>query len=112
MGVRPMAQVSVRYIVDDVEAAIKFYTEMLGFKLDMHPAPPFAMLSKGDLRLLLNKPGGAGGAGQPVSGQMPQPGGWNRFQLEFEDLNSTYEKLKASGASLRSEIIKGNGGLQ
>lgn len=96
-----MAGVNVRYIVDNVGAAIPFYTEMLGFKVDMHPAPGFAMLSKGDLKLLLNQPG-AGGAGQAMtSGQQPAPGGWNRFQLEFEDLAAMVEKLKAAGPAQR-----------
>src|SRR5688572_19526472 len=104
--------VSVRYIVNDVDAAIPFYVELLGFTLDIHPAPGFASLSKGDLRLLLNRPG-AGGAGQSMpTGQEPQPGGWNRFQVETEDIEATVAKLKASGARFRSEIITGNGGKQ
>src|SRR5215217_2195765 len=77
-----MAMVSVRYIVDDVEEAIAFYTERLGFGIEFIPAPGFAVLSRGDLRLLLNEPG-AGGAGQPMpDGRKPEPGGWNRIQLE------------------------------
>ena len=72
---------SVRYIVKDVDEAIPFYRDLLGFTVDMHPAPGFASLSLGDLRLLLNRPG-AGGAGQSMpSGQEPGPGGWNRFQI-------------------------------
>ena len=74
-----MSKINVRYIVNDVDGAIPFYTEMLGFKLDMHPAPGFASLSRGDLQLLLNRPG-AGGAGQAMpDGQRPAPGGWNRI---------------------------------
>ena len=81
-----MSKVSVRYIVADVDAAIPFYTDRLGFHLDIHPAPGFARLSRGDLHLLLNRPG-AGGAGQPMpGGQPPPPGGWNRIPLEVEDL--------------------------
>jgi len=73
-----MGKVSVRYIVADVDAAIAFYTEMLGFAVDLHPAPGFARLSKGDLHMLLNRPG-AGGAGQAMpDGRGPVPGGWNR----------------------------------
>ena len=77
-----MSKVSVRYIVRDVDAAIAFYTAMLDFKVDMHPAPGFASLSRGNLQLLLNRPG-AGGAGQAMpAGQLPAPGGWNRIQIE------------------------------
>ena len=108
-----MTQVSVRYIVDDVDAAIPFYTDMLDFKVDMHPGPGFASLSRGDLRLLLNKPGGGGGAGQSMpDGQSPAPGGWLRFQLEVPDIDATFAKLKAAGANFRSEVITGNGGKQ
>ncbi|MCI0439273.1 MAG: VOC family protein, partial [Chloroflexi bacterium] len=84
-----MGKVSVRYIVSDVDEAITFYTEMLGFQVNMHPAPGFASLSIGDLRLLLNRPG-AGGAGRAMpDGQSPTPGGWNRIQIEVEDLVAT-----------------------
>jgi catechol 2,3-dioxygenase-like lactoylglutathione lyase family enzyme len=105
--------VSIRYIVDDVEAAIPFYTSMLDFKVDMHLGSGFASLSRGDLRLLLNKPGGAGGAGQSMpDGRAPAPGGWLRFQIEVPDIEATVADLKAAGASLRSEIITGRGGKQ
>ncbi len=104
--------VSVRYIVSDVEAAISFYTKVLGFKLDLHPAPGFARLSRGELHLLLNRPG-AGGAGQSMpGGRQPAPGGWNRIQIEFDDLGGTVAKLKREGHSFRSDIIIGNGGKQ
>ena len=107
-----MSKVSIRYIVDDVDAAITFYTEHLGFQVDMHPAPGFARISRGDLQLLLNRPG-AGGAGETMpDGRIPAPGGWNRIQLEFEDLEATIEKLKAAGASFRNELVTGNGGKQ
>ncbi|HEY7466837.1 MAG TPA: VOC family protein [Dehalococcoidia bacterium] len=102
-----MSQISVRYIVNNVDEVLPFYTERLGFKVDMHPAPGFAALSRGDLRLLLNQPG-AGGAGQ----LSPQPGGWNRFQVEVSDLETTVQEMKAAGVKLRSEIITGNGGKQ
>jgi len=102
-----MSKVSIRYIVDKVDDVIPCYTELLGFEVDMHPAPGFAALSRGDLQLLLNQPG-AGGAGQ----NSPSPGGWNRFQLSVEDIESTVEKLRTANASLRSEIITGNGGRQ
>jgi len=107
-----MSNVSVRYIVNDVDSAIPFYTEMLGFKVEMHPAPGFAALSRGDLRLLLNRPG-AGGAGQAMpDGQMPAPGGWNRIQVEVEDLASSVERLKDAGCRFRNEIVEGQGGKQ
>jgi catechol 2,3-dioxygenase-like lactoylglutathione lyase family enzyme len=107
-----MSTVSVRYIVADVDASIAFYTGLLDFHLDLHPAPGFAGLSRGDLRLLLNRPG-AGGAGQAMAdGQRPAPGGWNRIQLEVEDLPATVAKLKGLGGRFRSEVVTGNGGLQ
>lgn len=107
-----MAKVSVRYIVTDVDAAISFYTKMLGFQVEMHPAPGFARLSKGDLRLLLNRPG-AGGAGQAMAdGRSPVPGGWNRIQIEVQNLAATVEDLRRAGCQFRSEIVIGNGGRQ
>ena len=108
----PMNTVRVRYIVSDVDAALAFYTDLLGFQVDMHPGPGFAMVSRGNLQLLLNRPG-AGGAGQAMpDGQTPAPGGWNRIQLEVEDLTSTVEQLKRAGARFRNEIVAGNGGKQ
>jgi predicted enzyme related to lactoylglutathione lyase len=107
-----MSKVTARYIVSDVDRVIPFYTDMLGFKLDMHPAPGFASLSRGALQLLLNRPG-AGGAGQAMSdGQLPAPGGWNRIQIEVEDLEATVKKLKGAGGRFRNEIVTGNGGKQ
>jgi catechol 2,3-dioxygenase-like lactoylglutathione lyase family enzyme len=108
-----MAKVSVRYIVDDVDAAIEFYCRSLGFDELMHPAPTFAMLSRGDLRLVLTAPGGGPGGGQAMpDGTMPKPGGWNRFQLEVEDLDALVEELRTRGVPFRSEIITGVGGRQ
>ena len=107
-----MDAVSVRYIVDDVNAAVDFYTTRLDFELRAHPGPGFAMLQRGGLRLLLNSPGG-GGAGQAMpDGSWPTPGGWNRFQLEVENLDATVERLKDHGARFRNETITGQGGKQ
>jgi catechol 2,3-dioxygenase-like lactoylglutathione lyase family enzyme len=106
-----MSVVSVRYIVKDVDAVIPFYTDILGFKVEMHPAPGFASLARGDLRLLINAPG-AGGAGQSVGGAVPGPGGWNRIQIEVDDIQATVDKLRQAGCSFRSEVILGNGGKQ
>jgi catechol 2,3-dioxygenase-like lactoylglutathione lyase family enzyme len=108
-----MPTVSVRYIVDDVDAAIEFYCGLLGFHEDMHPAPSFAMLSRGDLRLVLSVPGGGPGGGQAMpDGTLPAPGGWNRFQLEVSDLATTVEDLREQGARFRSDIIAGFAGNQ
>ena len=108
-----MATVRVRYIVDDVDTTIGFYTELLGFKVDMHPAPGFAAISRGDLQIMFNRPGGGGGAGQSMpDGRAPAPGGWNRVQLEVEDLEATVDALRSSGARFRNEIVNGNGGKQ
>jgi catechol 2,3-dioxygenase-like lactoylglutathione lyase family enzyme len=108
-----MATVSVRYIVDDVDAAIAFYRDRLGFTELMHPAPTFAMLLRGDLRLALSAPSGAGGGGQAMpDGTIPSPGGWNRFMLEVEDLEAIVAGLREAGTRFRNEIVTGVGGRQ
>jgi catechol 2,3-dioxygenase-like lactoylglutathione lyase family enzyme len=108
-----MSTVQVRYIVHDVDAAIEFYTTQLGFKLEMHPAPPFAMLSRGDLRLVLSAPNPSGGGGQSMPGGTKQePGGWNRFSIEVDDLAATVEVLRKAGAHFRNNIVTGVGGKQ
>jgi len=108
-----MASVSVRYIVHDVDAAIAFYRENLGFTEVMHPAPAFAMLSRGELRLVLSAPGGGPGGGQQMpDGTLPEPGGWNRFAIEVTDLDGVVKRLRGEGVRFRSEIITGVGGRQ
>jgi catechol 2,3-dioxygenase-like lactoylglutathione lyase family enzyme len=108
-----MATVSIRYIVNDVDAAIAFYCQRLGFHEDMHPAPAFAMLSRGDLRLVLSAPGAGPGGGQAMpDGTTPEPGGWNRFQLETADLETFVEELRQHGTRFRSDIVTGVGGKQ
>ena len=108
-----MTEFSVRYIVDDVDAAADFYTRHLQFEVVMKPGPGFAMLRRDGLRLLLNTPGGGGGAGQTLSdGSTPKPGGWNRFQLAVDDLDATVDKLREAGVDFRGDAITGRGGKQ
>ena len=108
-----MATVSVRYFVDDVDTAIRFYCQNLGFSEVMHPAPTFAMLSRGDLRLVLSAPGGGPGGGQAMpDGSLPSPGGWNRFMIEVTDLDGLVETLRQHGARFRNDIVSGVGGRQ
>ena len=105
--------VQVRYIVDNVDAAIDFYVKLLGFHLDMHPAPPFAMLSLGDLRLVLSAPNPSGGGGQAMpDGRSPAPGGWNRICLETDDLAGQVDALRRAGVRFRNEVVTGVGGRQ
>lgn len=108
-----MATVQVRYIVNDVDEAIAFYCQRLGFAEVMHPSPMFAMLSRGDLRLVLSQPGGTVGGGSTLAdGRRPEPGGWNRFAIQVDDLQTTVDELKSAGAHFRSDIIQGVGGNQ
>ena len=108
-----MVTVSVRYILDDVDAAVDFYCKGLGFREEMRPAPTFAMLGHGDLRLVLSAPSGAGGGGQSMpDGRAPEPGGWNRFMLEVDDLERAVQELREEGAHFRNEIVTGVGGKQ
>lgn len=107
-----MNKISVRYIVDDVDAAVDFCTSVFQFEVAMRPAPGFAMLNRGELRLLLNSPG-AGGAGQTLAdGSRPEPGGWNRFQLQVDDLDAAVADMRKVGADLRIDVIDGRGGRQ
>jgi catechol 2,3-dioxygenase-like lactoylglutathione lyase family enzyme len=108
-----MATVSVRYIVGDVDEAISFYCTHLGFTEVMHPAPAFAMLQRGDLRLVLSAPGGGPGGGQAMpDGRLPEPGGWNRFSLEVDDIEQAVAALRQAGVRFRNDIVTGVGGRQ
>lgn len=108
-----MATVSVRYIVHDVDAAIAFYCDQLGFTEQMHPSPAFAMVTRGDLRLVLSAPGGGPGGGQAMpDGSLPEPGGWNRFSIEVDDLDGVVANLRVAGARFRGDIVDGVGGRQ
>lgn len=103
--------VSVRYLVDDVEAAIAFYTTHLGFSLRMSAAPAFADVTRGKLRLLLSGP--LSSAGRPMpDGAVPSAGGWNRIHLIFDDLAAEVERLRAAGVPFRNDVISGPGGQQ
>jgi catechol 2,3-dioxygenase-like lactoylglutathione lyase family enzyme len=107
-----MATVSVRYIVHDVQAAIGFYTTHLGFSVQIHPNDMFAMLSRGDLRLVLSVPGAAGGGQAMPDGTLPEPGGWNRFSVEVPDLAVTVAELRRHGVRFRNDVVTGVGGQQ
>jgi catechol 2,3-dioxygenase-like lactoylglutathione lyase family enzyme len=108
-----VATVSVRYIVNDVDAAIDYYCKHLDFTQVMRPAPSFVLLERGGLRLLMNSPDGPGGAAQPMpDGSKPEPGGWNRIRIEVPDLAATVDKMRQAGARFRNEIVQGMGGKQ
>jgi catechol 2,3-dioxygenase-like lactoylglutathione lyase family enzyme len=106
-----MGKTSVRYVVDDINSAIAFYTTLLGFEIDMNPGPGFAALERGELRLLLNVPG-SGGAGQATPRGVPESGGWNRFQLQVDNLATTVQQLRDQHATFDGEIMTGKGGQQ
>ncbi len=102
----------IRYIVDDVKAAIEFYTTQLGFKLEMHPAPPFAEISRDDLHIYLTQPSSSGGGAPMPSGEAQKPGGWNRIHLVVGDLDAEVARLKATGNRFRNAVVQGAGGKQ
>lgn len=105
-----MASVGVRYIVNDVDEALAFYRDQLGFSVQMRPNEYFAMLSKSDLRLVLSRPGGGPGGGQAMpDGSLPAPGGWNRIQLGVADLDEAVQRLRAAGVRFRNEVVLGVG---
>jgi catechol 2,3-dioxygenase-like lactoylglutathione lyase family enzyme len=106
-------KVQIRYIVTNMDDAINFYTYQLGFKLEMHPAPAFAMLSLNNLRLVLSIPNPSAGGGQSMpDGTQQTPGGWNRFSIEVNDIHEKVETLKKAGVKFRNDIVTGVGGKQ
>lgn len=104
-------QVNVRYMVEDVDAAIEFYTKNLGFTLGTNSAPAFADVTRGNLRLLLSGRKSSAGRAMP-DGTLPFPGGWNRIELVVEDLSAEVAKLKSQGLHFRNDIVTGPGGSQ
>ena len=103
--------VSVRYMVDDVDEAIDFYTRQFGFELGYNASPAFAEVTRGRLRLLLAGPKSSAARPMP-DGRTPEPGGWNRIHFVVQDIDAEVERLRAAGLSFRNEIIKGPGGRQ
>jgi catechol 2,3-dioxygenase-like lactoylglutathione lyase family enzyme len=106
-----VSTVNVRYMVDDVDAAIAFYTTHLGFQVNTRMAPAFADVTRGDLRLLLSARTSSAGRPMP-DGRQPVPGGWNRIQLVVDDIAAEVERLRAGGVRFRNDVIKGPGGAQ
>jgi catechol 2,3-dioxygenase-like lactoylglutathione lyase family enzyme len=105
------ARVNVRYMVDDVDAAVDFYTTVFGFELLSSAVPAFADVVRGNLRLLLSGPASSAGRALP-DGRQPEPGGWNRIHLVVDDIVAEVERLRVAGVSFRSEIVRGPGGAQ
>jgi catechol 2,3-dioxygenase-like lactoylglutathione lyase family enzyme len=107
----PNTMVNVRYMVDDVDAAIAWYTKHLGFELISSAAPAFADVKRGSLRLLLSGPKSS--AGRPmIDGDQPKPGGWNRIHFVVDDINAEVTRLQKAGVTFRNEIVTGPGGSQ
>jgi len=106
-----MTMVNVRYMVDDVDAAVAFYTTHLGFTLLSRAAPAFADVTRGSLRLLLSGRTSSAGRAMP-DGRQPGPGGWNRLQLVVDDIAAEVERLRGAGLSFRNDIVRGPGGAQ
>jgi predicted enzyme related to lactoylglutathione lyase len=107
----PDSTVNVRYMVDDVQAAVDFYSTMFGFEVHMNAAPAFADAQRGNLRLLLSGPKSS--AGRPMSdGEQPGPGGWNRIHFIVDDLDAEVERVRGLGGEFRNEMVEGPGGKQ
>jgi len=106
-----VSTVNVRYLVDDVDAAIAFYTEHLGFSLLSNASPAVAEVARDDLRLLLSGPKSSAGRPMP-DGRQPEPGGWNRIEFVVDDIDAEVERLRGAGARFRSDVVRGPGGTQ
>jgi catechol 2,3-dioxygenase-like lactoylglutathione lyase family enzyme len=106
-----MSRISIRYMIDDVPAAIGFYTTHLGFSLDHDASPAFASVSRDGVRLLLSGQTSSGRQAMP-DGRQPAPGGWNRIQIQVDDLDAEVQRLRKAGLIFRNEIVKGPGGSQ
>ncbi|HEX9125433.1 MAG TPA: VOC family protein [Methylomirabilota bacterium] len=106
-----MTTVNVRYMVDDVDAAVAFYTNYFGFTLLSKTAPAFADVARGDLRLLLSGPTSSAGRAMP-DGRQPGPGGWNRIHFVVEDITAEVDRLRNAGVQFRNDIVRGPGGAQ
>jgi catechol 2,3-dioxygenase-like lactoylglutathione lyase family enzyme len=104
-----MAVPTVRYFVTDLDKSVAFYHDLLDFEVELRPSPLFAMLYRGDLRLLLSVPGGGGGGAPMPDGALPQPGGWNRFAIEVSELDALVGELRNEGATFRGDIVAGVG---
>jgi predicted enzyme related to lactoylglutathione lyase len=108
---KPMSTVGIRYMIDDVSVAVKFYTNNLGFALDLDASPAFASVTRDGVRLLLSGKSSSGRRAMP-DGREPVPGGWNRIQLQVDDLEAEVKRLREAGLKFRNEIVKGPGGSQ
>jgi len=104
--------VAVRYIVDDIDDACRFYCDELGFTVDRRPGPGFAALDRADLTLYLNQPGAGGAGATTFDGRTPKPGGWSRFQLVVDDLDAELARLSGVGIRFRGQVVEGRGGRQ
>jgi len=106
-----MVMPTVRYLVRNVDAAVSFYTAHLGFELERRMGPPFAIVTRGDLRLWLSGPESSAARPMP-DGRRPEPGGWNRLVIEVVDLQATVQQLRQAGVAFRNQIVNGPGGKQ
>lgn len=108
-----MTTVRVRYMVNELDPAVEFYTKYLGFKVEQQVRPNFAMLSRGNLELVLSTPFGSGGAAKPMpDGRKPEPGGWNRIIINVDDLPAEVARLRKSQLHFRNDIVSGPGGSE